>query len=313
MKLVVGEGSCGLAAGAGAVYERLDTLRQESNPSGVVLDITGCNGMCFLEPIVDVYDDDGTLHRYVRVTEKDADDIYAAATQGDLSLIGRLGITPDEAHFLEAQTRVALRDCGLINPENIDDYIARDGYKAIEKILKTGMTQDDVIEQIDISGLRGRGGAGFSTAFKWRAAKNSEGDEKYLICNADEGDPGAFMDRAVIEGDPHNLIEGMLIGAYAIGASTAIVYVRAEYPLARVRLLLHPAHQSRCRRLRLRRRDCPHRVPGRQARHAASETPVPGTGRLLDEALQYQQRRDLRQRPLDHQQRRRRLCRYGYG
>ena len=236
MKLVVGEGSCGLAAGAGAVYERLDTLLKENNPTGAVLDITGCNGMCFLEPIVDLYDDEGTLHRYVKVTEKDADDIYAAVSAGDLSSLDRLGITPEDAHFLEAQTRVALRDCGLINPENIDDYIARDGYKAIEKILKTGMSQDDVIEQIDISGLRGRGGAGFSTAFKWRAAKNSEGDEKYLICNADEGDPGAFMDRAVIEGDPHNLIEGMLIGAYAIGASTAIVYVRAEYPLAIVRL-----------------------------------------------------------------------------
>ena len=213
MKLVVGEGSCGLAAGAGAVYERLDTLLKENNPSGVVLDITGCNGMCFLEPIVDLYDDEGTLHRYVKVTEKDADDIYAAVSANDLSSLDRLGITPDDAHFLEAQTRVALRDCGLINPESIDDYIARDGYKAIEKILKTGMTQDDVIEQIDISGLRGRGGAGFSTAFKWRAAKNSEGDEKYLICNADEGDPGAFMDRAVIEGDPHNLSEGLLIGA----------------------------------------------------------------------------------------------------
>ena len=144
MKLVVGEGSCGLAAGAGAVYERLDTLLKENNPSGVVLDITGCNGMCFLEPIVDVYDDEGTLHRYVRVTEKDADDIYAAATQGDLSLIGRLGITPDEAHFLEAQTRVALRDCGLINPENIEPGNREDssrvgiGEVAMKYKLKSG-------------------------------------------------------------------------------------------------------------------------------------------------------------------------------
>ncbi|MBQ8469749.1 MAG: (2Fe-2S) ferredoxin domain-containing protein, partial [Clostridia bacterium] len=120
MKIVVGEGSCGLAAGAGAVYDRLSTLLKESNPSGAVLDITGCNGMCFLEPIVDLYDDEGTLHRYVKVTEKDADAIYEAVLTGDLDAIGRLGITPEDAHFLEAQTRVALRDCGLINPENID-------------------------------------------------------------------------------------------------------------------------------------------------------------------------------------------------
>ncbi len=236
MRVVVGEGSCGLAAGAGAVYNRLQELLEQDGQNGVELGITGCNGMCFLEPIVDLYDDQGALHRLVKVQEKDADKVYAAATSGDLSHVSKLLISDEDAEFLDKQTRIALRHCGVIDPENIEDYLAHGGYKAITKILTTGMSQEDVIQQIDIAGLRGRGGAGFPTAFKWRAARDAQGDEKYLICNADEGDPGAFMDRAVIEGDPHNLIEGMLIGAYSMGASEGIVYVRAEYPLAIVRL-----------------------------------------------------------------------------
>lgn len=236
MKIVVGEGSCGLAAGAGKVHARLETLLAQANPTSAELTITGCNGMCFVEPIVDIYDDEGKLHRLVKLTEQDADTIYEAVTSGDLSKVDALRISAEDASFLEKQTRIALRNCGVINPMSIDEYIAHGGYEALKKILTTGMTQDDVINEIDVSGLKGRGGAGFSTAFKWRAAKASEGEEKYLICNADEGDPGAFMDRAVIEGDPHTLIEGMLIGAYAIGAKEAIVYVRAEYPLAIIRL-----------------------------------------------------------------------------
>ncbi len=236
MKIVVGEGSCGLAAGAGKVHTKLDELFAASNPVNAQVTITGCIGMCFVEPIVDVYEDDGTLHRLVRVTENDADIIHEAVCSGDLSKLDSLTISDEDASFLSKQTRIALRNCGVINPMSIDEYIAKGGYGALSKILKTGMSQDDVINEIDISGLKGRGGAGFSTAFKWRAAKASEGTEKYLICNADEGDPGAFMDRAVIEGDPHNLIEGMLIGAYSIGAQEAIVYVRAEYPLAIIRL-----------------------------------------------------------------------------
>ena len=236
MKIVVGEGSCGLAAGAGKVHAKLDELFGAANPTGAVVTITSCIGMCFLEPIVDLYDGDSLVRRLVHVTEADAEKIYNAVNASDLSLVDDITITADDASFLEKQTRIALRNCGIINPMSIDEYNARGGYSALEKILTSGMTQDDVIEEIDKSGLKGRGGAGFSTAFKWRAAKNSAGEEKYLICNADEGDPGAFMDRAVIEGDPHNLIEGMLIGAYAIGAQEAIVYVRAEYPLAIVRL-----------------------------------------------------------------------------
>ena len=133
-------------------------------------------------------------------------------------------------HSLRKQTRIALRNCGIINPESIEDYIEAGGYQALERVLRE-MTPEQVIETIKISGLAGRGGAGFPTWFKWNAARQSPGDQKYLICNADEGDPGAFMDRAVIESDPHNLIEGMLIGAYAIGACEAVVYGVPEYPL----------------------------------------------------------------------------------
>ena len=232
-KIVVGAGSCGIAAGAQKVYDALQT--ELAGKDGAALSITGCNGMCFLEPIVDLYDDQNNLTRLVRVKPQDAEAIVGAALSGDLSAVQDLVISDEDAQFLEKQTRIALRHCGVINPEDIDDYENTDGYKAIRKALFE-MTPEQVIEEIKISGLAGRGGAGFPTWFKWNAARASEGDEKYLICNADEGDPGAFMDRAVIEGDPHSLIEGMLIGAYAIGAKEAIVYVRAEYPLAIKRL-----------------------------------------------------------------------------
>ena len=247
MKLVFGEGSCGIAAGARKVRAAVEKLNTEG---AVEIGITGCIGMCYLEPIVDVYgepespdspefpDSPGNgkplLARLVRVQEKDAERIYKAAASGDLSGVKDLEISADDKEFLEKQTRIALRHCGLIDPEDIAAYEAVDGYKAIRKVL--AMTPEQVIEEIKVSGLAGRGGAGFPTWFKWNAARNAKGDQKYLICNADEGDPGAFMDRAVIESDPHSLIEGMLIAAYAIGATKAFVYVRAEYPLAIVRL-----------------------------------------------------------------------------
>lgn len=230
MKIVVGEGSCGIAAGAAKVYDKLASALDKSNE----LTITGCIGMCFLEPIVDIYDN-GTLTRLVKVSENDCERIANAVNSDDLSTVEDLKISEDDELFLKKQTRIALRHCGIINPEKISDYENTDGYKAVRKVLSE-MTPEQVIEEIKISGLAGRGGAGFPTWFKWNAARSSDGTEKYLICNADEGDPGAFMDRAVIEGDPHNLIEGMLIGAYAIGAKEAIVYVRAEYPLAIKRL-----------------------------------------------------------------------------
>ncbi len=231
MRVVVGQGSCGIAAGAGKVYDALNSV----NNGCFELVTTGCIGMCWLEPIVDIYDNDNLLCRLVHVKAEDAQNIADAVNNNNIDSLNELFISNDDKQFLEKQTRIALRHCGIIDPTNIDTYIEDDGYKALEKVLKT-MSSDDVIEEIKKSGLAGRGGAGFPTWFKWNAAKSSAGEQKYLICNADEGDPGAFMDRAVIESDPHNLIEGMLIGAYAIGASEAIVYVRAEYPLAIVRL-----------------------------------------------------------------------------
>ena len=239
MRIVIGEGSCGIAAGARKVHGALDAICATAGKK-VGIGVTGCNGMCYLEPIVDLYDGDTLAARLVKVQESDAARIYSAAESGDLSGVGDLIISDDDAKFLEKQTRIALRHCGVIDPESLESYRAADGYRAIEKILgkdgSEGLTPEQVIEEIKISGLAGRGGAGFPTWFKWNAARNAKGDEKYLICNADEGDPGAFMDRALIEGDPHSLIEGMLIAAYAIGASKAFVYVRAEYPLAIVRL-----------------------------------------------------------------------------
>ena len=231
MKIVVGEGSCGIAAGAEKVRQAL--LKQDLN--GAKLTIAGCIGMCYLEPIVDIYEDGQEVKRLVRVTENDAEKISKYAQTGDESIISSLLVSDEDKEFLNKQTRIALRRCGIINPDEIDDFVNADGYTAIKKVL-TSMTPEDVIEVIKTSGLAGRGGAGFPTWFKWNAARQSEGEEKYLICNADEGDPGAFMDRAVIESDPHTLIEGMLIGAYDIGEKNAVVYVRAEYPLAIKRL-----------------------------------------------------------------------------
>lgn len=231
MKIVVGEGSCGIAAGAAKVYSAIERSLGSMNAE---LTVTGCIGMCFLEPIVDIYDNDELKKRLVKVQPEDAEKIVAYVGGNETAVDG-MEISDDDKLFLEKQTRIALRHCGIINPERIEEYTEGDGYKALEKVLKT-MTPEQVIEEIKISGLAGRGGAGFPTWFKWNAARQSQGETKYLICNADEGDPGAFMDRAVIESDPHNLIEGMLIGAYAIGADEAVVYVRAEYPLAIERL-----------------------------------------------------------------------------
>ena len=237
MRIVIGEGSCGIAAGAQKVRSALEALITE--PIGS----TGCIGMCYLEPIVDLYEGNTLVRRLVRVSDKDAEAIVAAVTTGDLSKVDSITITPDDEDFLNKQTRIALRHCGIIDPNSLEDFCANDGYEGLKKVLTT-MTPEQVIEEIKISGLAGRGGAGFPTWFKWNAARQSQSEYKYMICNADEGDPGAFMDRAVIESDPHNLIEGMLIGAYAIGATEMIVYVRAEYPLA-IRNLQHAMKQAR--------------------------------------------------------------------
>lgn len=243
IRIAVGKGSCGIAAGAAALSDALAPLLENS---GVSLGTVGCIGMCWLEPIVDIYKNGLLTARLVHVQPEQAPMIAQAAKTGDFSVIEPLRITKEDSAFLEQQTRIALRNCGIIDPESIESALDAGGYQAIGKILspENGMTPEDVIECIKVSGLAGRGGAGFPTWFKWNAARNSAGDEKYLICNADEGDPGAFMDRAVIESDPHTLIEGMLIGAYAIGAKEAIVYVRAEYPLA-IRRLEHAISEAR--------------------------------------------------------------------
>ncbi len=233
MKIVVGQGSCGIAAGAEQVCSAIRSAMVDSD--SFTLGITGCIGMCYLEPIVDVYDGDSLVKRLVRVSAKDGETIVKALRSGNVDSLSALEISEEDKQFLALQTRIALRNCGLINPDDINDYISNGGYSAIKKAVSE-MSPEGVIEEIKVSGLAGRGGAGFPTWFKWNAARASAGDKKYLICNADEGDPGAFMDRAVIESDPHTLIEGMLIGAYAIGASEAVVYVRAEYPLAIKRL-----------------------------------------------------------------------------
>lgn len=232
MKILVGEGSCGIAAGAEKVYS---ALQKALAGTAHTLGVTGCIGMCYLEPIVDVYPDGGEVIRLVRVKPEDAEKILAFLNDGSEEHIKDLVVSEEDSQFLKKQTRIALRRCGIIDPNEISDFLKNDGYTALKKVLG-GMTPEQVIDTVKISGLAGRGGAGFPTWFKWNATRQSAGDEKYLICNADEGDPGAFMDRAVIESDPHNLIEGMLIAAYAIGAKHAVVYVRAEYPLAIKRL-----------------------------------------------------------------------------
>jgi len=241
IRIAVGKGSCGIAAGAAKVSEALSPLLEGT---GIPLGTVGCIGMCWLEPIVDLYEDDTLKARLVQVQPQDAGRIAEAAKSGDFSSVSDLMIADDDAAFLSKQTRIAMRNCGIIDPDSLESAKAAGAYTAIARILQKGVTPEAVIDCIKVSGLAGRGGAGFPTWFKWNAARQSPGEEKYLICNADEGDPGAFMDRAVIESDPHTLIEGMLIGAYAIGAQEAIVYVRAEYPLA-IKRLEHAISEAR--------------------------------------------------------------------
>jgi NADP-reducing hydrogenase subunit HndC len=206
---------------------------------------TGCFGLCALGPIVIVYPD-GTF--YSRVTVDDIEEIVEShllkghiverlvyADTGKIAPKNPKYVTLKETAFYRSQNRVVLRNCGMIDPENINEYIARDGYQALNKALTT-MSSDDVIKCVSDSGLRGRGGGGFPTGFKWALCAPNKAPQKYVVCNADEGDPGAFMDRSVLEGDPHCIIEAMAIAGYAIGATKGFVYVRAEYPIAVHRL-----------------------------------------------------------------------------
>lgn len=204
---------------------------------------TGCFGLCQKGPIVAIYPEK-VFYSHVKTEDAEkiiVDHIMHGSVVKDLELYD---IDPetnekiqniDKIKFYEKQERIALRNCGKINPEDITEYIAMDGYEALGKVLTT-MTPQEVIDVMKASGLRGRGGAGFPTGLKWQFEKDQEADEKYVICNADEGDPGAFMDRSILEGDPHAIIEGMAIMAYAVGAQTGYIYIRAEYPIAVHRL-----------------------------------------------------------------------------
>jgi len=239
-RVMVGLASCGIAAGANETYEAFQRLIQERNLTDVQLEITGCNGLCHREPIVEIVGPDGHWTYYSVKADRVPEIVENHLVNGQVltQWTFQQGDARDEIEaFLRKQVRIELRNCGRINPEKIEDYLAVDGYKAIEKCL-TQMTPEQVIDEVKRSGLRGRGGAGFPTGVKWEFARKAPGDMKYIICNADEGDPGAYMNRSVLESDPHSVLEGMLIAGYAIGSSKGYIYCRAEYPLALKRLYI---------------------------------------------------------------------------
>jgi len=221
----VGMSTCGVAAGASEVFDSMQILIKEKGLD-VSLKKTGCNGLCYAEPIVEVYTPWSGSIIYRNVDKGTALNII------EQHICGKKVFQPARHEIKDdKQLRVVLRNCGVIDPEKIDDYIARDGYQGLKAIL-FGRSPDDVIKELKESGLRGRGGGGFPTWMKWSFAKDIQSDEKYIICNGDEGDPGAYMDRSILEGDPHSVIEGMLIAGYAVGAAKGFFYIRAEYPLA---------------------------------------------------------------------------------
>ncbi len=233
----VGLGTCGVSAGGDKTYEAIKHEIELKNIQAIVKE-TGCNGMCYREPLMEVIDEDRHSYMYGDVTPEKARRIISEhvvnGTPVDEWVVQGGGPAEDDL-FFKKQKRIVLRNCGIINPNSIEEYMAAGGYEAIRKILKES-TPEQVIETIIASGLRGRGGGGFLTGMKWRFCRQSPGDMKYIICNADEGDPGAFMDRSTLEGDPHSVLEGMMICAYAIGAGEGYIYVRAEYPKAVQRL-----------------------------------------------------------------------------
>ena len=247
--LVCGGTACCSSGGTTVV----ETFKKELEAAGlkdkVQVVVTGCLGFCEQGPIVKILPQ-GTF--YVQVKPEDVKEIVAEhLVKG--RVVQRLCYDPEQAKklvaeanipFYQKQYRIVLRNCGIIDPEKIEDYIARDGYKAIEKVLFE-MTPEQVVEEILKSGLRGRGGAGFPTGMKWKFAQQQPKGQKYMVCNADEGDPGAYMDRSTLEGDPHSILEAMTIAGYAIGASKGFIYIRAEYPLAieRLQIAIKQAHE----------------------------------------------------------------------
>ena len=237
-QVIVGLGSCGIAAGAGKTYNKIKALKEAENLD-FELKKTSCVGMCYREPLVEIVDSTGTyLYGEIdedRVFEIIDKHIVQGSPVKEYVVQSDLFKTP-ENEFLDEQVKIVLRNCGHMDPESIEEYQARQGYAAIRKIAGEQISGADVIQKVLDSGIRGRGGGGFPTGMKWRFAAGNPSDEKFIICNADEGDPGAFMDRSVLEGDPHSVLEGMIIGAYAIGATEGVIYCRAEYPLAIKRL-----------------------------------------------------------------------------
>ena len=222
------------------ILENFKRLVEENNLTNVRVIKTGCFGLCAKGPIVIIRPEDTF---YAMVKPEDCEEIIKShIMEGKVverllckDIDGKKVMKLDDLNFYKKQKRIALKNCGVINPEEIDEYIAFDGYRALARVLME-MSPDEVIEIVDKSGLRGRGGAGFPTGKKWRATRDAKGDTKYVVCNADEGDPGAFMDRSILEGDPHAVLEAMEIAGYAVGAEKGYIYVRAEYPIAVQRL-----------------------------------------------------------------------------
>ncbi|MDA3886420.1 MAG: NADH-quinone oxidoreductase subunit NuoF [Candidatus Delongbacteria bacterium] len=247
-KIIVGLGSCGVAAGAGKVYNRLLKIH-ESDPGLFETGKTSCIGMCYREPLVEITDDKGKC-LYGDVDDKKLEEIIESHIKNGQAIekyaVHSETFSGDEQAFIDEQEKIVLRNCGMMDPESIDEYESRDGYKSIKKLINENISEDQVIETLLSSGLRGRGGGGFPTGLKWKFARGNKSDEKYVICNADEGDPGAFMDRSVLEGDPHSILEGMIIAAYTINATGGVIYCRAEYPLAvkRLNLAISQAHEK---------------------------------------------------------------------
>jgi NADH-quinone oxidoreductase subunit F len=247
-KVTVGLGSCGIAAGASKTYQKIKVLKDNENLD-FDLRKTSCIGMCYREPLVEIVDETGT-YLYGDVTEDRAIEVIEKHVNQREPIREYIVCTDlfdaPENYFLESQVKIVLRNCGYMDPESIDEYEARDGYKAIRKIAQNKVRAEEVIRTVLDSGIRGRGGGGFPTGMKWKFANANKSSEKYVICNADEGDPGAFMDRSVLEGDPHSVLEGMIIAGYAIGATQGVIYCRAEYPLAikRLNIAIQQAHHK---------------------------------------------------------------------
>ena len=243
-RILVGSATCGRASGAFSVRDEMQKALNRHQIEAIITEV-GCIGICYSEPLVTIFKPGRPGICYGNLTPETAaklieDYLVADNNRPDLALgtvgDGEIeGIPPlFELPMLKPQVRIVLRNCGVIDPENILHYIAQGGYSGLVRALS--MTPEEVIDEVKKSGLRGRGGAGFPAAVKWELCRKSPGTEKYIICNADEGDPGAFMNRSILEGDPHSVLEGLLIGAYAIGASKAYIYCRAEKPLAIERL-----------------------------------------------------------------------------